>query len=132
MHRAISQVEDGVIPFSLAAINLAEAVQPENGTIAIVGDADLSALVSQTLIDTYEKFGQKPQLATFEHADDTTRQAITQASAIVALKHDFQTATALVDVCEHGSIYEIMGLMGNEGVVWVKGSKHLTRVDMNW
>lgn len=132
MHHAISQVEDGVIPFSLAAINLAEAVQPENGTIAIVGDVDLSALVSQTLIDTYEKFGQKPQLATFEHAGDSTRQAIAQASAIVALKHDFHTATALVDVCEHGSIYEIMGLMDNQGVVWVKGDKHLTRVDLSW
>lgn len=132
MHHAISQVEDGVIPFSLAAINLAEAVQPGSGTIAIVGDAELTALVSKILFDTYEKLGQKPQLALFEHADDSTRKAISQASAIVALKHDFQTATALVDVCEHGSIYEIMGLMGKEGVVWVKGDKHLTRVDLNW
>lgn len=132
MHHALSQVEDGVIPFSLAAINLAEAVSSEHGSIAIVGDSELSALASRILINTYEKIGQTPQLSLFEQADSSTRQAISEASAIVALKHDFQTATTLVDVCERSSIYEIMGLMGKEGVVWVQGNEHLTRVDLSW
>ncbi len=132
MHQAILQVEDGVIPFSLAAINLAEAIQHESGSIAIIGDADLSALVAQTLIDIYEKFGQKPQLVMFEQVDSSSRQAIADAAAVIALKNDFQTATALVDLCEHGSIYEVIGLPETEGVIAVKGSNLLTRVDMTW
>ncbi len=98
MHQAISQVEIGAIPFSLAAINIANAL-PGDGFIAIVGDQKVSLGAAQALENTFDKLDEQPVIAYFESVTLATKPLVASASVIVALKGDFATATTLVDVC---------------------------------
>lgn len=140
---AISEVEDGIYPFSIVAINIAKSINPAPGAIFVIGEEGSASKAAREIVGAYTALDQivdisddsiadlKAGIVVIRSIDAVTKAALTEAKAIVALKNDFHTATSLVDVCEHASIYEIMGLIDVEGLVWVRG-EGVTRFDLGW
>ncbi len=141
--KALSELEEGIFPFSIVAINIAKSITPAPGAIFVIGDESSAGKAAREIAGFYTRLGQVVEISDESFFDTSagiivipsveavTKERLADAQAIVALKSDFATATALVDVCEQASIYEIMGLTEGNGLVWIRGEE-ITRFDLSW
>ena len=133
----------GVFPFVHVAVQVAKSVEPAPGEIIVVGESEnahaaavqlagvFAAMQQPLVVDDQGLPDLDAAIVVAPSVDALPKEAFQKASAIIALENDFFTATALVDICENGSIYEIMGLTNAEGLAWIRG-EGLTRFSMGW